>query len=127
MPEEVAGQKKGYWAGSLGTRTHQKVVAHMEAAVEGSDYKWIRQFEFTRTPTADLLFRHYGLAKWLEANHKEHLSGREIEEFTRQVAQISAAERKRAKDARLKEIVYRYCPHRIIGTARRLRNRMLRK
>ncbi len=38
MPEEVVGQKKGYWAGSLGIRTNDRVLAHMAAAIDDSDY-----------------------------------------------------------------------------------------
>ena len=124
MPEEVAGQKKGYWAGSLGTRTNDKVVAHMAAVVDNSDYTWIRQFEFPGTPASDLAFRQYGLVKWLQANYQEHLDARQIEEFTQQVERINATERKRARDARVKEIVYRYCPRRLVGAARRIRDRM---
>ncbi|GEM_PF-512364 len=122
MPEEVAGQKKGYWAGSLGTRTNEMILAHMAAAVDDSDYKWIRQFEFPAPPIADLPFRQYGLVKWLQANYKQRLDAREIEELSQRVAQVNAMEKKRVRDARRKELVYRYCPHPLISTARRMRN-----
>lgn len=127
MPEEVVSQKKGYWAGSLGTRTNEKILAHMAGVVDSSDYRWIKQFEFPREPFADLPFRQYGLVKWLQVNHREQLDTREIEQLTQQVADINAAERKRARDTRLKEAMYRYCPHFMIRTARRLRSRMLQR
>lgn len=127
MPEEVAGQKKGYWAGSLGTRANDKVIAHMAAVVDNSDYRWIKEFKFPAEPTADLPFRQYGLVKWLQANYKERLDAQEIRELSQKVHHVSAAEEKRARDTRRKELVYRYCPRGIIRTARHVRNRVFRR
>lgn len=126
MPDEVTGQKKTYWAGSLGTRTSPKVVAHMQAVVDDSDYKWIRQFEFTQKPTADLLFRQYGLVKWLQANYKERLNAYEIRELSQGVQQVSATERRQVQTARRKELICRYCPRGAINMARRMRDRIVR-
>jgi len=122
MPEEVVGQKKGYWAGSLGIRTNDKVLAHMASAIDDSDYTWVRQFEFPSQPYADLLFRQYGLVKWLQVNYKEHLDTREIQDLSRKVQQASAAGKQRAINTRRRELLYRYCPHGVIRTARRMRD-----
>ncbi len=119
MPEEVVDQKKGYWAGSLGTRSSEKILAHMAAVVDSSDYRWIRQFKFPGPPIADLPFRQYGLVKWLQANYKERLDAHEIAEFSRQVLEVSEVEQSRARRTRRKELIYRYCPHGAIHTARR--------
>ncbi len=127
MPREIVEQKKGYWAGSLGTRTDDKVRAHMAAVVDHSDYRWIKNFAFPCDPIADLPFRQYGLVKWLQVNYREHLSRKEIETFRQQVAQANVAETKRARDERLKKLVYRYCPGGLIRTARRMRNRRLQR
>lgn len=122
MPEEVSGQKKGFWAGSLGTRTNEKVLSHMAATVDNSDYRWIKQFEFPNEPPADLPFRQYGLVKWLQVNFKERLTSQEISEFSQRTRETSAAEIMRVRNARRKELVYRFCPHGMIRAARRVRN-----
>ncbi len=127
MPEEVVGQKKGYWAGSLGIRTNDTVLAHMAAAIDDSDYTWVRQFEFPSPPYADLPFRQYGLVKWLQVNYKERLDAREIEECREQVVRTNAAERRRARDARVQGIVRRYCPGSVIAAAQRMRDKMRRE
>ncbi len=127
MPEEVAGQKKGFWAGSLGTRTNEKVLAHMTATVDDSDYAWVKQFQFPSEPPADLPFRQYGLVKWLQVNYKERLTPQEIGEFSQRALEASAAEMTRLKNARRRQLIYQYCPHDAIRAARRVRNWMIRR
>ncbi|HPY49643.1 MAG TPA: hypothetical protein PLO68_07285, partial [Sedimentisphaerales bacterium] len=62
----------------------------------------------------------------LQANYKERLSAKEIEQFTQQAVRISAEERKRAKDARRKELIHKYCPRRLVGAARSVKNKIYR-
>jgi hypothetical protein len=124
MPKEVTEQKKGYWAGSLGTRANEDVLAHMSAAVDQSDYRWVKAFAFPVTARADLLFRQYGLVKWLPVHYKERLDASEIEELAQKAQEVSAAEIQRYRAARRKELAYRYCPHGLIRAARRIRNRI---
>lgn len=127
MPEEVVLQKKAYWAGSLGLRANEKAIAHMRAVVEGSDYRWIEEFEFPVSPPAGLLFRQYGLVKWLQVNYQERLERREIEELSRQVREVNAREKKLASAQRRKDLVTRYAPDGVLRTARRMRNRMVQR
>lgn len=124
MPEEIVAQRKTPWSGTLGMHQSELVIRHVQEVVDQSDYRWIRDFRFATPPRAQLWFRQYSLVKWLQVNYKEQLAAGEIEKLTQKVAQINAAEKKRVRDARLKAFLYRYCPHRIIGAARRVRNRM---
>lgn len=120
MPEEVTGQKKGYWAGSLGTRVDENVLAHMTDVVDRSDYRWVRQFEFLSTPPADLLFRQYGLVKWLQVNYQERLEDQEIQELSRKARERSAMEKKTASALRRKELIKRYSPAFLRRTAKQV-------
>jgi asparagine synthetase B (glutamine-hydrolysing) len=126
MPEEVVTQRKTPWSGTLGIQQSEMVTRHVESVVDESDYRWIRRFEFVAPPRPQLWFRQYSLVKWLRANYKEHLSAKEIEQFTQQAVRISAEERKRAKDARRKELIHKYCPRRLAGAARRVKNKIYR-
>ncbi len=110
MPEEIVTQRKTPWAGSHDIRTNPQVLTHMTAAVDGSDYRWIRQFEFPHKPQVDLVFRQYGLVKWLQANYKEQLDAGEIREFTRKVRESNALEEKTASVVRLKEVIKWHLP-----------------
>lgn len=127
MPEEVVAQRKTPWSGTLGIHDDETVLRHVQTVVDESDYRWIKAFQFATPPRAQLWFRQYSLVKWLQVNYKDRLDAREIEELTQEVAHINAAEKKRERDARLKEFVYRYCPHRVIGMARRARGRIVRR
>ncbi|UCG56760.1 MAG: hypothetical protein JSU70_18075 [Phycisphaerales bacterium] len=78
MPDEVISQRKGAWGGSLGITNTKAVTTHMKTVVDNSDYRWIREFRFPSKPRPDLLFRQYGLTKWLRVNYKERLDGAEL-------------------------------------------------
>ncbi len=124
MPAEIVTQRKTPWSGTLGIQQSEAVTRHVRSVVDESDYRWIRRFEFAAPPRAQLWFRQYSLVKWLQANYKERLDARQTEEFIQQIDRINAAERKRARNARVSELVHRYCPRRLVGAARRLRSRM---
>ena len=126
MPEAVCAQKKGFWAGSHGIRTNEQVLGHLAGVVDGSDYSWIKEFEFPQRPSADFPFRQYGLARWLEVNYKERLDAGEIREFSRQVREFNAMEEKIASALRLKETIKWYFPPAAISLGRRVR-RWIRK
>jgi hypothetical protein len=121
LPAEVCGQKKEFWAGSHGIRTSEKVLAHMTAVVDSSDYMWIRRFEFPMTPCADLPFRQYGLVKWLQANHKKHLDLAEIRNLSRQVEEFNRMERVALLPLRCKEAIKRFIPPIALPLAHRIR------
>lgn len=125
MPEIVAVQKKSPWAGSLGERTDEKMIAHMNRVVDNSDYNWIRQFQFTAPVQAGLLFRQYSLVRWLEANHKGRLTNQEIREFSRTVDESNIQEQRLASTARFREMAQRYLPPAAIRFGRRVRNRLV--
>ncbi len=110
LPGEVCGQKKGFWAGSHGIRTNEKVLTHMAAVVDGSDYAWIRRFEFSTAPCADLPFRQYGLVKWLQTNYKNRLDPYEIRVLSRQVEEFNKSERLASLPQRRKEAIKRFIP-----------------
>ena len=74
---------------------NEKAVSHMKSVVENSCYAWITDFQFFGKPRNYVLFRQYGLVKWLEANYKARLDAREIQDFTRQVRDV---QRPRAED-----------------------------
>jgi hypothetical protein len=123
MPQEVVDQKKQYWAGSIGARVNEKVLAHMAGVVEASDYRWIRQFKFPTTPRLGLPFRQYGLVKWLEVHYKRTLEAEEVRELSRRVDQVNAAQKQKASYLRRKQLVTRYCPRILLRAARRLLRR----
>jgi asparagine synthetase B (glutamine-hydrolysing) len=125
MPEEVVSQKKGSWAGSLGTRTNAKVLAHMAAVVDDSAYRWIREFEFPGRPSDDLPFRQYGLVKWLQTNYKEWLDSQEIREFSQKVRELNATMKRRARELQYKGLIHRFLPYAVIRRARRVRDRVM--
>ena len=127
MPEEIVTQRKTPWSGTLGIQQSEAAMRHVRDVVDQSDYRWIRTFEFVSPPRAQLWFRQYSLVKWLQVNYKQRLDGREIEELSQRVADINAAEKRRARQARRKELLYRYCPHPVIGAVRRVRNKVLRR
>ena len=85
MPAIVSEQKKAFWAGAHGTRNNPKVLQHMNAVVDRSDYRCLRNIRFPSEPRDDLPFRLYGLVRWLESNHAERLSPAEMREFERAV------------------------------------------
>jgi hypothetical protein len=126
MPEEIVNQQKVPWAGSHGIRTHPQVLARLAAAVDQSDYRWIREFAFPRTPLVDLAFRQYGLVRWLQANYKPHLDAAEIREFSRQVRDLNAREGRIASVRRRKETVKQYCPPVAVQFANRLKGRLVK-
>ncbi|MBM4030102.1 MAG: hypothetical protein FJ280_32590, partial [Planctomycetes bacterium] len=110
MPEEIINQKKVPWAGSHGIRTDPQVVAYFTAAVDHSDYRWLREFAFPQKPQVDLLFRQYGLVKWLQAHYKPCLTAAEIRQFSQQVRELNASEHQAAAALRRKETLKSYCP-----------------
>jgi len=122
MPEEIVTQQKVPWAGSHGIRTHEQVLAHFAAAVDNSDYYWIREFAFPRRPVIDLAFRQYGLVKWLQANYKSHLDASELQNLSRQVRELNVQEGKAASIGRRKETVKRYCPPVVLPAMYRMRD-----
>ncbi len=126
MPEVVYTQRKGFWAGSHGIRTNEQVLGHLAHVVDESDYHWIREFEFPRRPSPDFPFRQYELVRWLEVNYKERLDAGEIQEFSRQVREFNATEKKIAAALWLKETIKWYFPPAAISLARRV-GRWIRK
>lgn len=90
LPQEVCGQRKGYWAGSLAMRHNEQVQQHFRSVVERSDYAWVRDIRRRGRTSPDLWFRMFGLVRWLEANHSPHLHGHEVESFRAQVVQFNA-------------------------------------
>jgi hypothetical protein len=125
MPREICEQVKVPWGGSHGIRTHPDVIAHFTAAIDNSDYAWIRQFEFPRNPAADLLFRQYGLVRWLQTNYKPRLEPSEIRQQCEQFRQFNAQERDTASTRRRKEAIKQYCPPAAVRLANRFKNRLL--
>jgi asparagine synthetase B (glutamine-hydrolysing) len=121
LPEEIYGQKKEFWAGSHGIRTNEKVLTHMATVVDNSDYAWIRRFEFSMRPCADLPFRQYGLVKWLQTNHKKQLDSREIHDLSRQVEDFNRMEKAASLPQRRKEAVKRLIPPIALPLVRRIR------
>lgn len=109
MPEEVITQTKVPWAGSLGIREDTKVNDHMNAAIDASDHRWITQFTFPTPPATALLFRQYGLVKWLEANYKKKLHKAEVGELSVAVRQVNAADeldaRRKRRKAQVKSLI----------------------
>jgi hypothetical protein len=120
MPEEIVSQQKQYWAGSIGARSSEKVLAHMAAVVDNSDYDWIRQFRFPTVPRQGLPFRQYGLVTWLQAHYKERLEADEVRELSRRVQEVNVTERKKASYLQRKEFVTRYCPRLLLRMVRRI-------
>jgi len=122
LPQEIVTQQKTPWAGSHGIRTHEQVLAHLAATVDNSDYRWIREFAFPRTPIIDLAFRQYGLVKWLQANYKPHLDVSEMQDLSRQVRELNTREGKTASTYRRKETIKRYCPPVVLPAMYRMRD-----
>jgi hypothetical protein len=120
MPEIIAVQRKSPWAGSLGERTNEKMIAHMSAVVDNSDYSWIKQFQFATDVQQGLLFRQYSLVRWLEANYRKGLSPQEIQEFSRAVRESNGVEERLASATRFKETVKWYFPPAALSFARRV-------
>ena len=120
IPEIVANQKKAPWAGSLGIREDETVVAHMNAVVDNSDYRWIRDLTLQGRLEAGLLFRQYGLVKWLEANYKEKLDKAEVEDLQEEVRKQNALDAKEARKERTKESVREYVPRFMVRQAHRV-------
>jgi hypothetical protein len=121
LPVEVCGQKKEFWAGSHGMRTSERVLAHMTAVVDRSDYMWIRQFEFPVTPCADLPFRQYSLVKWLQTNYKKQLDPCEIRDLSGQVEEFNRMEEAALLPQRRKEAIKRFIPPVVLPLAHRIR------
>lgn len=88
MPAIVSEQAKAYWAGAHGTRRNPKVLQHMNAVVDRSDYRCLRDIRFPLQPRVDLPFRLYGLVRWLEANHAERLSPADVRDLERSVDRL---------------------------------------
>jgi len=122
LPEEIVTQKKVPWAGSHGIRTHEQVLAHLNAAIDSSDYRWLREFAFPRAPITDLLFRQYGLVKWLQANYKPRLGVWEIQGLSRQVHEMNAEEKRVVSARRRTEAIRQCCPPLALRAVRRLRS-----
>jgi asparagine synthetase B (glutamine-hydrolysing) len=131
MPEVVAVQKKSPWAGSLGERTDEKIIAHMAAVVNGSDYNWIKKFEFQTKVQDGLLFRQYSLVRWLQANYKQRLEPREIWDVLERVRDLNAVEEKVASILRRRENIKQFLPPIAIratrAAVRRLTSRPIRR
>jgi hypothetical protein len=126
LPEAVSGQQKEFWAGSHGIRTNQKVLAHMAAVVDNSDYAWIRRFEFPATPCADLPFRQYGLVKWLQVNYKRQLDLHERRDWAQRIEQFNREEKAASLPYRRKEAIKRLIPPIVLPLVRRIRRYMVR-
>jgi hypothetical protein len=110
LPREIVTQKKVPWSGSHGIMDNAKSVRHMESVVENSSYSWVTDFRFFGKPRNYVLFRQYGLVKWLEANYKARLEPREIQGFTRQVREFNAREGKVASTRHVKDTIKWYFP-----------------
>ncbi len=125
MPEIVAVQKKSPWAGSLGERTNEKIVAHMNGVVEASDYNWIRQFQFLAGVQDGLLFRQYSLVRWLEANWKPRLGQQEMRDVRQKVREFNDAAEREWLAVQRKERVRRLIPPAALAIARKAKRRWM--
>lgn len=123
MPEEVVTQRKVPWAGSLGIREDTKVNDHMNAAIDASDHRWITEFTFPTPPATALLFRQYGLVKWLEANYKKELDKAEVSELAAAVRRVNAADeleaRRKRRKAQVKSLIPPFMLQAVQGVRRR--------
>jgi hypothetical protein len=126
MPEIVAEQKKVPWAGSIGIRDDPKVVSHMQAAVQASDYRWVKDFEFPVPTRPGLLFRQYSLVRWLEANLDTKPSRDEVAHISCRIRQLDAADHEQARLTRSKERIRRLFPPVALDLARKIVRRASR-
>jgi len=124
LPEEIVTQHKVPWSGTTGLMANEQVVRHMAAAVENSDYAWIKDFRSFQEPRNFLHFRQYGLVKWLEAHYRARLDPWEIQEFRRQVRAFNAQQGKIASVRRMKDTLKRYFPPAAINLGTRVQYRM---
>ncbi|MBA3585569.1 MAG: hypothetical protein H0W36_13805 [Gemmatimonadetes bacterium] len=121
MPPTVSEQKKAPWAGAHGMRDNPKVLQHMEAVVDGSDYRCLRDIRFRRQPRDNLPFRLYGLVRWLERNHAERLSPADVRELERAVGRLGT-DRARPRERGWKQLV----PPVALPAVLTMRDRLLR-
>ena len=124
LPQEIVAQKKTPWSGTQGMMDNAKALRHMESVVENSAYAWITDFRFFGKPRNLLLFRQYGLVKWLQANYKARLDAQEIQDFARQVREFNAREAKAASTRHMKEAIKWCFPPAAIDLGYRVQYRM---
>jgi asparagine synthetase B (glutamine-hydrolysing) len=123
MPQEIVMQQKVPWAGSLGIRDDQKVIDHMQAAIDASDYRWISGFTYPTPPVIGLQFRQYELVKHLEAAYKRKLDKAEIDKFSQDVRQLNAIDEATAQKAKRKAQLKSLIPPLALRAAEGVRRR----